>query len=75
MYRLYLSKFPFCFYNGFGLLVYITVLWIMKYFENVIYSHHLALCFLLQSPTLLRSEEYRQLFRLPQDEVSGLRVL
>lgn len=31
--------------------------------------------FLLQSPTSLKSEEYRQLFRLPPDEVSDLRVL
>uniref|UniRef100_A0A7N2R0I5 Uncharacterized protein n=1 Tax=Quercus lobata TaxID=97700 RepID=A0A7N2R0I5_QUELO len=27
------------------------------------------------SPTSLKSEEYRQLFRLPPDEVSDLRVL
>lgn len=46
---------------------------IETFYEGYVLMPVFSCAFLLQSPASLRSEEYRQLFRLPADEVSELR--
>ncbi len=71
----HISNSLYCFYINLGILVHRTVLWIKISYECYVLTLFSSSAFLSQSPTSLRSEEYRQLFRLPTDEVSDLRVM